>query len=89
MHEVVFYAAALWMTLLFGVSVALVVRARSLLGRILALDLVILILIALLVLLTGASRVAYYLDAALVLALVAVVTTIAAARYATGERPLP
>lgn len=88
MHEVVFYAAALWMTLLFGVSVALVVRTRSLLGRILALDLVILILIALL-LLTGASRVAYYLDAALVLALVAVVATIAAARYATGERPLP
>lgn len=89
MHEVVFYAAALWMTVLFGASVAFVLRARSLLGRILALDLAILILIALLVLLTAASRVSYYLDAALVLALVAVVTTIAAARYATRERPFP
>ncbi len=81
MHEVVFYAAAVWMTGLLVVTVGLVIRARSALSRILALDMLILILIALLVLFSDANRVSYYLDAALVLALLSVVATIAAARY--------
>ena len=81
MHEAVFYVAALWMTGLLVVSVGLVIRARSSLSRILALDMLILILIALLVLLSDANRVSYYLDAALVLALLSVVATIGAARY--------
>lgn len=81
MHEAVFYVAALWMTGLLVVSVGLVIRARSSLSRILALDMLILILIALLVLYSDANRVSYYLDAALVLALLSVVATIGAARY--------
>ena len=81
MHEAVFYAAALWMTGLLVVSVGLVIRARSSLSRVLALDMLILILIALLVLLSDANRVSYYLDAALVLALLSVVATIGAVRY--------
>lgn len=86
MHEAVFYVAALWMTGLLVVSVGLVIRARSSLSRILALDMLILILIALLVLLSDANRVSYYLDAALVLALLSVIATIGAARYHSEGR---
>jgi multicomponent Na+:H+ antiporter subunit F len=81
MHEVVFYSAALWMTGLLVVSVLLVIRARTSLARILALDMTILILVALLVLYSDSRRVAYFLDAALMLALLSVIATIAAARY--------
>ena len=87
MHEAVFYVAALWMAGLLGVSVGAVIRARSTLSRVLALDMLILILIALLVLYADANVSAYYLDAALALALLSVVTTIAAARYHSEGRP--
>ncbi len=50
MHETVFYLAAVWMTGLLGLSVLLVIRARSTAVRILALDQLTLILIAFLVL---------------------------------------
>lgn len=86
MHTAVFYAAALWMTVLLGASVVLVVRARSPLSRLLALDMLILILIALLVLFADANRVPHYLDAALVLALLSLVATIGAARYHAERR---
>ncbi len=86
MHEAVFYLAALWMTALLVVTVVLVIRARSSLSRILALDMVILILVALLVLFSDANGVSYYLDAALVLALLSVIATIAAARYHSEGR---
>lgn len=86
MHEAVFYLAALWMTALLVVTVVLVIRARSSLSRILALDMLILILVALLVLFSDANGVSYYLDAALVLALLSVVATIAAARYHSEGR---
>ncbi len=86
MHEPVFYVAALWMTALLVVSVVLVIRARSSLSRILALDMLILILVALLVLFSAVNGVPYYLDAALVLALLSVVATIAAARYHSEGR---
>ncbi len=81
MHETVFYLAVVWMTLLLGVSVLLVIRARSTAVRILALDQLTLILIALLVLYADTSRAPYYLDAALLLSLLAFVATLAAARY--------
>ena len=81
MHTVVFYAAALWMTVLLGTGIVLVIRAPSILSRIIALDMLILILIALLVLLSDTLRVPYFLDAALVLALLSFAATLAAARY--------
>lgn len=81
MHTIVFYAAVLWMTALLGASIVLVIRAPSILSRILTLDMVVLILIALLVLLSDVLRVAYFLDTALVLALLSLVATLAAARY--------
>lgn len=86
MHEAVFYVAALWMTGLLVVTVVAVIRARSSLSRILALDMLILILVALLVLFSDANRVSYFLDAALVLALLSVVATIGAARYHSEGR---
>ncbi len=81
MHEVVFEVAAVWMTVLLAVTVGMVIRARSAMVRILALDALTLILVALLVLYADATRTAYYLDAALALALLSFVGTLAAARY--------
>lgn len=85
MHTVVFYLAALWMTVLLATSIVLVIRARSIPSRILALDMAILIVIALLVLLSDVERVPYFLDAALVLALLSLAATVAAARYYESE----
>lgn len=85
MHEIVFYAAAVWMTVLLVVSVLAVIRIRSTAGRILALDTLTLVLVAILVLFVDAFRTAYFLDAALILSLLAFVGTLAAARY-YGER---
>lgn len=85
MHEIVFYAAFVWMTVLLVVSAALVIRLRSTAGRILALDMLTLILVALLVLYAYAERVPYYMDAALILSLLAFVATLALSRY-YGER---
>lgn len=85
MHEVVFYAAFVWMTVLLAVGVAAVIRLPSTAGRILALDTLTLILVALLVLYSDYQRSPYYLDAALILALLAFVGTLVAARY-HGER---
>jgi multicomponent Na+:H+ antiporter subunit F len=85
LHEIVFYLAVAWMTGLLAVSVAAVIRVRSTAGRILALDMLTLILVALLVLYADANRSPYYLDAALILALLAFIGTQVAARY-HGQR---
>jgi multicomponent Na+:H+ antiporter subunit F len=86
MHEIVFYAAVVWMTGLLGVSVALVIRAEQAPSRILALDMLVLILVALLILLSDANRTPLYLDAALLLAILSFIATLAAARYHAGGR---
>ncbi len=87
MHEIVFYFAFAWMTVLLVVSVAAVIRLRSTAGRILALDTITLILVALLVLYADANRSSYYMDAALVLSLLAFIATLVLARY-HGERKI-
>ena len=87
MHELVFYTAVIWMTVLLVVGVVGVVRISSTTGRILALNPLALILVALLVLHGNAQRTVYYLDAALILALLAFIGTLAAARY-YGERKI-
>ena len=86
MHVEVFYLAGVWMTGLLGIGVVLVIRARSALRRILALDVLTLILIALLILYADASQTAYYLDAALALALLSFIATLAAVRYNSDGR---
>lgn len=87
MHEIVFYAAFAWMTVLLVVSVGAVIWLRSTAARILALDMLTLMLVALLVLYADAHRSPYYLDTALVLSLLAFVATLALSRY-HGERRL-
>lgn len=81
MHEVVFYVAVAWMTGLLVVTVLFVIRAQSPMVRVLALDKLTLILTALLILLAAARRESYYLDAALGLALLSFLATLAASRY--------
>ncbi len=85
MHETVFYLAAVWMTVLLAVMVATVILVRSTASRILALDTLTLVLVALLALYAAAERSPYYLDAALIVALLAFLGTVAAALY-HGER---
>jgi multisubunit Na+/H+ antiporter MnhF subunit len=85
LHETVFYFAFAWMTVLLVVSAAAVIRLRSTAGRVLALDMLTLILVALLVLYSVANRSSYYMDAAVVLSLLAFVATLILARY-HGER---
>jgi len=86
MHQVVFYAAFVWMTVLLVVSAAAVIRLRSTASRILALDMLTLILVALLVPYADANRTSYYLDAALVLLLLAFVATLVLSRYHRERR---
>jgi len=85
LHEIVFYLAFAWMTVLLVTSAAVVIRLRSTAGRILALDTLTLIVVALLVLYADANRSPYYMDAAVVLSLVAFMATLVLARY-HGER---
>lgn len=87
MHELVFYAATAWMTVLLSVGVVALIGISSTAGRILALDMLTLILAVLLVLYGDAERTPYYLDAALILALLAFIGTLAASRY-FGERKI-
>jgi multisubunit Na+/H+ antiporter MnhF subunit len=50
LHELVFYLAAAWMTVLLVTSAAAMIRLRSTAGRILGLDMLTLVLVGLLVL---------------------------------------
>lgn len=86
MHQTVFYVAAAWMTVLLGVSVVFVVRSRSAMQRILGLDVLTLLLVAFLILYADANRSSFYLDAALALALLSFVATIASVRYHSERR---
>lgn len=85
MHEIIFYPAFVWMTVLLVVSAVAVIRLRRAVIRILALDMLTLILVALLVLYADWRRSPYYLDAALILSLLAFIATFVLARY-RGER---
>lgn len=85
MHEIVFYFAFVWMTVLLAASAAAVIRLRSTAARILALDMLTLILAALLILYADANRSSYFMDAALILSLLAFVATLVLGRY-HGER---
>jgi multicomponent Na+:H+ antiporter subunit F len=85
LHDLVFFLAIAWVTVLLVACVAAVVRLRTTAARILALDALTLILVALLVVYATGQRSSYYMDAALILALLAFLSTLVAARY-HGER---
>ena len=86
MHVIVFYAVTIWTVILFGACIVLIIRTPSAITRVLALDTLNLMLIAILALITSADNSTYYLDAALALALLAFVGTVAAARYYSTKR---
>ncbi len=86
MHDLVFYGAMIWMTGLLAVTIVLVIRASSALVRILALDTVTLVLVALLILYSTTTGSSFYLDAALMMALLSFLSSVAAARYHSEGR---
>lgn len=86
MHEVVFQIAALWLALLVLPCGVLVLRAGSTASRILALDTLVLILIGLLIMFSATEQVAFFLDAALLLALLGFIGSLAAARFYSRGR---
>ncbi len=85
MHEIVFYVAMIWMTGLLCVCIGMVIKTNSAIVRILGVDALTLVLIAQLILYSITTETSYYLDAALLLALVSFISTVVAARY-YGER---
>jgi multicomponent Na+:H+ antiporter subunit F len=86
MRETVVVVALAWMTLLLVCGGLMLLRSRDMLQRIVAFDLLASIVIALLALLSYLRDTSYYLDAALALALLSFVSTLAAARhYAEGS----
>lgn len=87
MPDWLFNLAIVWLAALIGVTIVLVIRARSITVRLLAADLLTLLLVALLVVFAQHERSAYYFDAALILALLTFVGTVAAGRYYRLGRP--
>jgi len=87
-HLIFVTAAAIWMTLLLVVTVLFVIRAESSAERMLGIDAMTLVLVALLVLFSAANQQPYYLDAALALALFSFIGTVAAARRLSEGRIL-
>lgn len=87
MSDVVFYAAMIWVAGLLGVVVLRLARAETTGQRILALDLLTLVLVGLLALTAAEDQRSYALDAALALALLSFIATLAAARYYEDRSP--
>ena len=67
-------------------TIVMVIRASSTMTRILALDALTLVLTAFLILYSTTTDSSYYLDAALLLALLSFLSTLAAARYFSEGR---
>ncbi len=86
MHDLTFYVALVWLVALFCSLVIMTVRAKSGLVRVLLLDTLTLVTVALLVIYSVTTDSSYYLDAALVLALISFISVIAAARYHSERR---
>jgi len=76
-----------WATLLLVAGGVLLLRANDALHRILALDVLVAIVIALLTILSYQRDVSYYIDAALALALLSLTATLVAARHVTRGGP--
>ncbi len=80
-------AAFAWATLLLFGGGVLLLRSRDALHRILALDVLVAIVIALLTILSYLRDVSYYVDAALALALLSFTATLVAARHVMRGGP--
>ena len=86
-HEVVFVVGVSWLAIQLVVIVVSVARARNAFERLVATDVGVLVLIGLLALVAGRDGRSYALDAALALAVLAFVSTLAAGRYLGDRRP--
>jgi multicomponent Na+:H+ antiporter subunit F len=78
----------IWMTWLLAAIVIFAVKTRSNAVRILALDSMTLVLVAVMVLFAASRGEVYYMDTALALALVSFVSTVAASRWLAAGRVL-
>lgn len=87
MRPIIVAVALTWMTMLLVVGGLMLIRSRDMLQRIIVSDLLASITIALLALLSYWRQTSYYLDAALALALLSFVSTLAAARYYADGSP--
>ena len=87
MSNLVFYTGIVWLAVLLGIVTLRLARAPTTGERILALDLLTLVLIGLLALSAGEDQRSYALDAALALALLGFVATLAACRYYENRKP--
>ena len=76
-----------WATLLLLGGGWLLLRAPDTLHRVLALDVLVVIVVALLTALSYGREVSFYIDAALALALLSFTATLVAARYVTRGGP--
>lgn len=81
MPGLVYDIALGWATLLLVLGGVALLRSSGTLARILVLDVLVIILIALLTVLSYLRGVSYYIDAALGLALLSFASTLVAARY--------
>jgi multicomponent Na+:H+ antiporter subunit F len=84
---IVLQIAVGWATVLLVLGGAALLRASATLERVLVLDVLVIILIALLSALSYLRGVSYYLDAALGLALLSFTSTLVAARYVMRGGP--
>ena len=87
MRQDLVFAGIAWLAVLLAVSIVAIGRARTTPERLVALDTAVLVLIGLLGLVAAESRRPYALDAAMVLALLSFVATLAGARYLGDRRP--
>ena len=86
-HDLVFFAGIAWLAVLLAATIAAIGRARTTAERLVALDTAVLVLLGLLGLVAAETRRPYALDAALALALLSFVATLAGARYLGDRRP--
>lgn len=86
-RDLIFYASTVWLAGLLGIVVVRLAGAGTTAQRILAIDLLTLILIGLLALTARRDASSYVLDTALALALLSFVATLAACRYYEDRRP--
>ena len=87
MPDVVMAIALGWAALLALAGGVLLLRASDALQRVLALDVLVVIVIALLAILSYLRGVSYYIDAALALALLSFTATLVAARHVIRGGP--
>lgn len=87
MPQIVFDIATGWATLLLVFGGVALLRASGTLQRVLVLDVLVILLIALLTTLSYVRGVSYYIDAALGLALLSLASTLVACRHVMRGGP--